>query len=319
MAEVSFIIPHKGREELLYQTVESIFKQDYPVDKIEVVIVSQNESLELLNSDLKAYQEQINVLLVDPSGTVSKSRNIGAQNALGDYLAFIDSDIDLSSHWLSALKQQLDSDTHTLLVSGQQVCAEGCPDIERLRTAMVNTDLDQQVSFLPGCNLLLKRSTFEQADRFPEQFISCEDFIFTNKVSQFGKIIHSSAASFVHLGEDKSWKELFNKEMWRARSNLSSLLGRKIPLSEIPSLVTPPWVIIFALLAILFLLTTQYQFALFSSALMLLPILLYSSRLFSKLAKKISYKLIFKFYLVYFSARGIGTFRGLLANVQGKK
>jgi len=38
----SFIIPHKGREEMLIRTLESIANQTAPGNTYEVIVVSQN-------------------------------------------------------------------------------------------------------------------------------------------------------------------------------------------------------------------------------------------------------------------------------------
>jgi len=65
-----------------------------------------------------------------------------------------------------------------------------------------------------------------------------------------GKIYCTPRADFIHLGEDKNWKELFKKEIWRAKGNIKSIKGRKITLKEIPSITIPIWIILFGFLTV---------------------------------------------------------------------
>ena len=37
---VTFVIPHKGREEMLKDTLMSIAQQEYPVASMEIILVS---------------------------------------------------------------------------------------------------------------------------------------------------------------------------------------------------------------------------------------------------------------------------------------
>ena len=48
MFDISLIIPTYGRFEEINRLLESIAKQDYALEKIEVIIVDQNESIDLL-------------------------------------------------------------------------------------------------------------------------------------------------------------------------------------------------------------------------------------------------------------------------------
>ena len=52
----AFIIPHKGREQFLLQTIRSVAAQDYDLSKIEVIVVTQNERL---SDELHSLQDQV--------------------------------------------------------------------------------------------------------------------------------------------------------------------------------------------------------------------------------------------------------------------
>jgi len=185
--------------------------------------------------------------------------------------------------------------------------------------ALSNATIDSEVRFLPGRNLLLKKETFFKVDGFPEHLVTCEDYYFTDRVHAHGQLYYSSKANYVHLGEDKVYKELFNKEIWRGQSNLQSIKGRPIPLSELPSFLVPIWILIFALITLVSFTFVSVGYGLLGLGLLLLPILLYSVRLYKIANKRLSIISIAQFYLVYFPARIIGTITGLfkVIKVQG--
>jgi len=309
--KISFIIPHKGRLEMLKETIDSILNLNYDQSKIEVIVVSQNESLssnELVSTDIN---NQISVILADEEGTISKSRNIGAAQAKGEYFAFLDADINLSSNWLVVMLEEMNRNKQRKIVSAYQVCEDDAPELEKLRTELSNAEVDVNVKFLPGRNLFLHKDTFKTVNGFPEHLITCEDYFFTDKVGELGDLFYTSKASYIHLGEDKEWDQLFHKEIWRGQSNLKSLSGRTIPLREYPSLLVPLWIFFFVIAASISLLLGNF-FSTFSCVLFIaLPIFLYSQRLNRMAKRKIKFGIIVKFYLVYFAARAIGTVVGV--------
>jgi len=309
--KVSFIIPHKGRLEMLKETIFSILNLNYDQTQLEIIVVSQNNALsvnELVDNNIN---NQVEVFLADERGTISKSRNIGAAKAKGEYLAFLDADIDLSNNWLLVMFEEMNRNSQRKLVSAHQVCSDDAPELEKLRTELSNIEVDVNVKFLPGRNLFLHKDTFKAVNGFPEHLITCEDYFFTDKVDELGDLFYTSKASYIHLGEDKEWYQLFHKEIWRGQSNLKSLSGRTIPLREYPSFLVPLWIFFFGIAASLSLLFGHLSSTLACITFIALPIFLYSQRLSRMAKRKIKFGIIVKFYLVYFGARAIGTVVGL--------
>ncbi|NQY86746.1 MAG: glycosyltransferase family 2 protein [Colwellia sp.] len=307
---ITFIIPHKGREEFLTQTVASILSQQYDKTQFEILIVTQNKKLENIDYFQQA-SVAINVHFQPENQTISALRNYGVTQAKGQYLAFLDADVELSSNWLSCMLTTIQEKSARMLVSAAQVNGPNAPPLEKIRTALSNAELDCNVNFLPGRNLFLSKETFEQVNGFPEHLITCEDYYFTDQVHQLGELYYTSQANYIHLGEDKQYNEMYKKEIWRGQSNLQSIKGRNIPLREIPSFVIPLALFVLFTTCLLALLLNNTLLAIGSFILLLLPITAYSFRLHKLTKNDVSFSNVFKFYLIYFPARAIGTLGGL--------
>ncbi|HVK99732.1 MAG TPA: glycosyltransferase family A protein [Dongiaceae bacterium] len=307
---ISFIIPHKGRETMLRQTLQSIARQQADAAQIEVILVTQNPVLESDTLPLPA-QLQVTTLHRPEQDTISRLRNLGVQQARGEYLAFLDADVEIAPDWVASMLAELNADPTRVLVSAVQRCADDAPPLEKIRTVLSNAVTDADVRFLPGRNLFLRRSTFEAVGGFPEHLVTCEDYYFTDRVHGLGRLYYSSRSHYVHLGEDKRYDEMYRKEIWRGQSNLQSIQGRKIPLSELPSFLVPLWIAFFALCALISLFLLSIPALLLALGLALLPVMLYSVRLHRLARGSIAFSHILHFYLLYFPARIIGTFTGL--------
>ena len=98
----SFIIPHKGREDMLIETLTSIAELKTPKEQYEVILVSQNKEI---SEALSEFKETVNLRVVNnnENNTISHSRNLGAGLATGKYLAFLDADVALASNWLDVM------------------------------------------------------------------------------------------------------------------------------------------------------------------------------------------------------------------------
>jgi glycosyltransferase involved in cell wall biosynthesis len=315
---VSFIIPHKGRFEMLIQTIESIAAQDYDLEKLEVMVISQTPQIQqqALLSECKL---KLTVLIENERHTISALRNIGVKHAAGQYLAFLDADVAISNNWVNAMLALMTDNAHNrAITSAVQICGDNPPPLESIRTHLSNAEVDTNVAFLPGRNLFISRQTFEQVGGFPEHLITCEDYYFTDQAAKFGELFYSSTATYVHIGEDKVFKDMFKKEIWRGQSNLQSLEGRTVPLREIPSLVVPLAMASLLLLAITLFALQLNILATSALGLTLLPVLAYSMRLYRLAHKDVSLFNIMKFYTIYFPARAIGTVAGLFKSIQTK-
>lgn len=316
--EVSFIIPHKGRHAMLVKTVASIAQQDYDIQRIEVIVVSQNTEINLQTFNDIAFKN-LKIIVAHHNGdTISAMRNHGFTLAQGNYIAFIDADVELSANWLQVMFLTLKQD-NVVMSSAMQIAGSQPTALESIRVALSNVHIDCDLQFLPGRNLFLARQYVKIVGGFPEHLITCEDYYFTQKVAEHGRLRYVSGAEYVHIGEDKDFTTLWEKEIWRGQSNLQSLSGRKFTLSEVPSLLSPVGLAFCLLAAVVSGLIGQFAWLFFWFVCACLPILVYSLRLKLGSGKKLSMVSIMQFYSVYFPARAVGTLTGLFKKLGAGK
>lgn len=89
MNSISIVIPTLNSEKVLYECLKSIDGQDYPKEKIEVIIVdggSTDRTLEI------AKRFNVNKILENPKKTGEAGKAVGVKETKGEVVAFIDSD-----------------------------------------------------------------------------------------------------------------------------------------------------------------------------------------------------------------------------------
>ena len=303
MDTVDFVIPHMGRPEMLQETVRSILAQTR-IEQVEsITVVTKNEHrLPLVEHD------KLNILYAPDAASISDQRNRGVAVGRAPLVAFLDADIGLAEDWLEVCAGLLAEKSDRVFASAMQKNSKSAGRVERLRTALSNVSLDEPVQFLPGRNLLVKRSAHEQVGGFPEHLQTCEDYFYTEQLSRLGELYYTSRTHYVHLGEDKSLQQTFTKEIWRSEYNLLSLAGRTVPLREWPSILLPFWMVFGFVVLVAGMYSRPLVVA--GAIMLIVPACLYSARLYTKPSNDQPLSFLLLFYTVYFLARAAGTVKG---------
>ena len=115
---ISIVIPTRRSREVLRQCLDSLEKQTYPKEKIEVVLVSSSP-LEIHTSLLTR------VVTVGSETGYAEARNKGVAEAKGEVLAFLDDDCAAPQDWLAEAVLLFQSDEKISLVGGMYDLATG--------------------------------------------------------------------------------------------------------------------------------------------------------------------------------------------------
>lgn len=100
---ISVIIPMYNSASTIERSLQSVEDQDYK-GSVEIIVVndgSKDNCVEIVESFIEAHQNTRIVLISQDNGGVSKARNTGLKNAVGNFVAFLDSDDAWFSNKLS--------------------------------------------------------------------------------------------------------------------------------------------------------------------------------------------------------------------------
>lgn len=117
MNKVSIVVPIYNAEEHIELCLDSILNQTYK--NIELILVndgSTDKSIEIINKYKEKYPDIIKIINKQNSG-VSDTRNIGVENATGDFLMFSDNDDYMEPNLIQTYMEANDND-YDIIIGG---------------------------------------------------------------------------------------------------------------------------------------------------------------------------------------------------------
>lgn len=113
---ISIIVPTYNEKDTIHSCLTSIFKQDYPKEKMEVIVVD-NDSTDGTLQIAKKFPVKILFNKAAKNSIVSK--RIGFENSKGEFYIWIDSDMEISSsHWLRKMIEPLTENSEIVATLG---------------------------------------------------------------------------------------------------------------------------------------------------------------------------------------------------------
>lgn len=178
---VSVIVPVFNIENYVGACIQSLLNQTY--GNYEIIIVndgSTDKSLKIVEAFSEKFPEQIKVISKE-NGGLSSARNCGLEQAIGDYVSFVDGDDFVDKDYLEKLIEYLDDGKIDVVISGHKTVKTSGELINKIK---VTTNKEFELYGKPGV------------------FISCaklykKDFLLKNNISfPIGKLYEDIAFSF---------------------------------------------------------------------------------------------------------------------------
>jgi glycosyltransferase involved in cell wall biosynthesis len=174
----SVVIPSFNRVALLGDTLESVFAQRFT--DFEIVVVDDGSTDGTLDY-LQSLGKQTRVFQQSNRGA-GAARNLGARNAQGKYLAFLDSD-DLWFPWtLEVYREAIQECSEPAFIAGKPYLFSGKPQLDRVLPGAIRTDrfVDYFASgdkwrWWGASSFLVRRDAFVAAGGFTEEWVNGED------------------------------------------------------------------------------------------------------------------------------------------------
>lgn len=301
---VSIIIPVKNEEKFIALCLESLASLDFPPDRMETIVVD-NMSTDRTKEICESYDVKV---VFSKAKTVAGVRNYGSSLSRGDIFIFLDGDCTVEPGWLHEGIKYLHG-TNVSAVGFAPSSNDYKSWIARCRYILNNPTKFSgcdEVQWLATCNLFVWKQSYNLVGGFNEDLITCEDVDFGYRLSSFSRLLHCNTASVLHLGEDKTIKDLFFKEIWRANGCLSAIiLNKKYSVRNIGGILLPV-LFVMAHVGLLFSLICGNGVLVFLLYIIFNPILVLRLKRIKQVEMGYLLKL-WVFVYVYLMARGIAT------------
>lgn len=188
---ISVIIPTYNREKTIIRAVDSVLSQTYK--NIEIIVVDDNSKDQTISLLEKINDHRIKIIKLNENHGACHARNVGIENAKGDYIAFQDSD----DEWLEdkleiQLKHLLESKSDMIFCQITRIDGNKkviIPD-NNFKMSNIKEEVTKQL-LIDNCistqSILAKRKVFEDI-KFDEKFPRFQDWDLVLRISQKYKI-----------------------------------------------------------------------------------------------------------------------------------
>lgn len=256
----SVIIPVYNRPDLVKEAIQSVLNQDYK--DYEIIVVndgSTDSTLEVLNS----YADKIKVFSQENSG-VGAARNLGVENSIGNYIAFLDSD-DLWVPWtLSSYFEPIVKSNFPSFLSGTSkvfICSDEATlnssqeDLKYQFYENYFSSLGKRVGFVPSTSVV-KASEIKRVGGFSSQrgriaedadlwmklgnsrgFVFIESpflaFYRKHQDNMMGNILKGSTGALLLIQKEKEGKYPGEKELYLNRITLITKYVRPFSMASL--------------------------------------------------------------------------------------
>ncbi len=223
MAEprVSVILTVRDEEANLGHLLDSLVPQQHLHEVIVVDAASTDRTVEVAES----YRSQLPNLkvLVRPCRR-GEGRNLGAAQATGDLLAFIDGDCMANAHWLERIVAAWEGRPRRV-VAGRTLLTGYWAFTKLHRVELPHKGQD---TTWPSCNLAYPRALFQEIGGFDPRFVTAEDIDLNYRAIEAGGEIVLARDAIVYARARDSITGFLRQAYWNGygRKQLTRKHGR---------------------------------------------------------------------------------------------
>jgi glycosyltransferase involved in cell wall biosynthesis len=227
--EVSVVVPVRNEEDSIRALLDGLLNQTLTPKEIiitdggstDATIQIIEESIER-GAPIKLFREQ--------DSLPGRARNVGANQATCDWIAFTDAGTIPASNWLAALVEKAENDSSVDVVYGG---FEPVTDTFFKECAVITylpppTEIEGR--FVPARSIasaLMRRKAWQAVGGFPEHLRSAEDLVFMQRVSEDGFREVRAPQAVVYWSIQPNLWRTFKRFVVYARNNIRAGLWRQ--------------------------------------------------------------------------------------------
>jgi len=200
---VSIIIPVRNRPDEIRECLASLEAVAYPRDKMEVIVID-DASTDHTRDVIREFP--VSLITQKQNRQAPYCRNMAAQQAKGDILAFIDSDCLATPEWLNELVPAF-LDERIGAVGGKVDGFSMENLIDRYESTNSSLNMGNRIIrsqpqdrffYVPSCNLLVRKALFNELNGFNEALIVGEDVDFCWRMQDGGSDLEYRPAGAIY-------------------------------------------------------------------------------------------------------------------------
>jgi len=235
---LSIIIPARNEAKYLTRCLENLEKAiSNWGGKAEIILVDNGST-----DRTKEIAEASGCMIIgEPLGTIARLRNLGARNATGDIITFLDADCLVAPEWITYCLEAFGNEKIGIIGTRAVPNFNNPTWVEkawyRLMSGAKRPDFPDWIG---TSNLFIRKKDFFGIGGFDEQLETAEDINLCYALRRQGKLVYlEQRVNTIHLRESKTLRELFKREYWRGQSTLRSFSRNSFHLREFPSVLLP--------------------------------------------------------------------------------
>lgn len=198
--KISIIIPALNEEKYIEETLTSIKESDFK--DYETIVVANG----CTDNTVDKARKLADKIIVLEERHVSKARNIGAKNAKGDLLVFLDADTHLTKDTLNKISEFKGNFVGT---------CKARPDINKLKAKLLMS-IKSKLWWTIWTNgiIFCNKETFHNSQGFDENLKKGEDGNFIRKAKKHSKYLLANSYVINSMRRFEKWGYLYLEYFW---------------------------------------------------------------------------------------------------------
>ena len=225
--KISVVVPIRNEARFIARTIQYLLDQDYPAEKVEILVAvgdSEDNTAEIVQ-EIAAREPRVKYFY-NPKRWSSSARNVGAKNATGEIVTYVDGHTYIDNNQLFKSVALALKENNLQVLSRPQFLET--PENNHFQRAValarrsavghgldstIYTDKDMIVN-PTSSGATYTKAVFEKIGYYDERFDACEDVEFNFRVAQAGFDSFTSLKLAVYYYPRESLRGLF-KQMKR--------------------------------------------------------------------------------------------------------
>ena len=189
MSTVSIILPYYKKREFIKETLNSIMNQSYK--DFELIIIYDDQSAEDLDliKNIIGNDDRIKLIVNNKNLGVGPSRNIGINNSIGSYLAFIDGDDLWKNDKLIKQISFMEENNYLISHTSYEIINATGKKLSHRKAENLNYNKLLKSCDIGLSSVILKKELLKDNLRFAN-LKTKEDFVLWLKISENGNTIY---------------------------------------------------------------------------------------------------------------------------------